>query len=301
VTDALQELAALLGGDVNGNRVSCPGPGHSIGDRSLSVTPAKNDDGFVVHSFAGDDRHACIEHVMSRLDPGKRAALAALGVDLPPSDDPDALERALEERRRRIERAREIWDASVSPFGTPVEAYLWRERHLDLTPDVAGDVIRYHPACPWKDNLTGKVFQAYCMIAAVRDIGTNEIVGVQRTRLSLVGEKLERRMLGIAAGAAVKVDSDDLVTHGLHIGEGIETCLTARQLNLKPVWGLGSKGQIAKFPVLGGIETLTVLAEPDAEAEVRECAQRWYDAKRVVLINRSKIGSDLNDALRGAT
>ena len=63
---SLQELATLLRGNVNGNRgVLAPGPGHSSGDRSMSVTPAKNDDGFTVHSFAGDDCQACIERVRS--------------------------------------------------------------------------------------------------------------------------------------------------------------------------------------------------------------------------------------------
>ncbi len=136
------------------------------------------------------------------------------------------------------------------------------------------------------------------MVAAMRDIWTNEIVGVQRTRLSLIGEKLGRRMLGFASGAAIKLDNDDVVTHGLVIGEGVETCLTARWFNLRPVWALGSKDQIAKFPVLSGVETLTILAEPDAEAKVMECAARWHAAGREVLINRSKIGSDLNDSWR---
>ena len=57
-------------------------------------------------------------------------------------------------------------------------------------------------------------------------------------------------MLGRAKGAAIKLDPDDDVTLGLHIGEGIETCLAARQLGYRPVWALGSAGAIAAFPVL---------------------------------------------------
>jgi hypothetical protein len=138
------------------------------------------------------------------------------------------------------------------------------------------------------------------MVAAMRDIWTNEIVGVQRTRLSLIGEKLGRRVLGFAGGAAVKLDGDADVLGGLYIGEGVETCLTARCFNLRPTWALGSKDQIAKFPVLSGVETLTILAERDAEAKVMECAERWHAAGREVLINRPIGGKDLNDALRGA-
>ena len=45
-----------------------------------------------------------------------------------------------------------------------------------------------------------------------------------------------------------------------HVGEGVETCLAARQLGLRPAWALGSLSQIANFPVLAGIESLTLSA-----------------------------------------
>jgi putative DNA primase/helicase len=137
------------------------------------------------------------------------------------------------------------------------------------------------------------------MIAAFRSIASDEITAIQKTRLTPDGQKVGRRTSGVLSGAAIKFDPDDVVLQGLHIGEGAETCMSGRQFGLRPSWALGSKSQIAKFAVLGGVETLTILAEPDAEAEVRECAQRWHVAGREVLINRSKIGSDLNDALRG--
>ena len=72
------------------------------------------------------------------------------------------------------------------------------------------------------------------MVAAMRSIEGDTITAVHRTRLSPTGEKLGRRMLGIAAGAAVKIDADDTVTMGLAIGEGIETVLAARQLGFRP-------------------------------------------------------------------
>ena len=54
------------------------------------------------------------------------------------------------------------------------------------------------------------------------------------------------------------------------------------------MWALGSKDQIAKFPVLSGVGALTILAEPGAETQVRECAARWHSAGREVLINRAR-------------
>jgi Toprim domain-containing protein len=150
-----------------------------------------------------------------------------------------------------------------------------------------------------KGVAAGKVLRVPCMIAAIRDIRTNEIVAIQRTRLSPVGRKIDRRMWGPAGGAAIKLDADEAATHGLAIGEGTETCLTARQLGLRPAWAIGSKDQIAKFPVLSGIESLTILAEPGAEAQVRVCAEGWRAPGREVLLNRPISGSDLNDAWRG--
>lgn len=102
----------------------------------------------------------------------------------------------------------------------------------------------------------------------------------------------------MAADAAIKLDGDDEVLEGLCIGEGVETCMSGRRFGLGPSWALASKGQIAKFPVLSGVEVLTILAEPDAETEVRDCGQRWHSAGREVLINRAIGGKDLNDALR---
>ena len=53
-----RKMAELLGGEVRGGQVRAPGPGHSAGDRSLSVMlDASAPDGFVVNSFAGDDAH----------------------------------------------------------------------------------------------------------------------------------------------------------------------------------------------------------------------------------------------------
>ena len=61
-------VARALGGDVCGDEVLCPGPGHSNADRSLSVKPKRDAaDGFLVYSFAGDDPILCRDHVRTKL------------------------------------------------------------------------------------------------------------------------------------------------------------------------------------------------------------------------------------------
>ena len=139
------------------------------------------------------------------------------------------------------------------------------------------------------------------MLAALRAIEGDAITAVHRTRLTADGQKIDRRMFGIAAGSAIKLDADDAVTMGLTIGEGIETGLAARQLGFRPAWALGSVGAIASFPVLAGIEALTILAENDdsgaSQRAVQECGQRWHDAGREVVVVEAAAG-DVNDALR---
>jgi hypothetical protein len=67
ISDALpglQQLAKALRGIVNNGQVLAPGPGHSPADRSLAVRPdPKAPDGFLTHSFAGDDPVKCRDHV----------------------------------------------------------------------------------------------------------------------------------------------------------------------------------------------------------------------------------------------
>jgi hypothetical protein len=62
-----RNLARALGGEVHGNQVLAPGPGHSPQDRSLSVRLDEGAlEGFVVHSFANDDPIACRDYVREK-------------------------------------------------------------------------------------------------------------------------------------------------------------------------------------------------------------------------------------------
>jgi putative DNA primase/helicase len=278
----LRAIARALGGEVVGGQVSCPGPGHSPRDRSLRISLDPNAPvGFIVHSLAGDDWRLCRDHVRAR-------------IGLPRERDPrqhgEAHRRSPERRpegddhEMKIASALALWSEGIDPRGTLAERYL-ASRGLDLGDDIAGDVLRWHTP-------TG------AMLALFRDMRADTPKAVSRTFLDRDGTKIERKFLGPVRGSAVKLDSDENVLGGLHIGEGIETCLAARQFGLKPAWALGSKSAIRAFPVTSGVEALTIYTEPDAEREIETCATRWDAAGREVLINRAIGGKDLNDALR---
>ena len=199
-----------------------------------------------------------------------------------------------EDEGHRIDRALALWQASEATSGTPAERYLV-SRCLPLAPsDPANDALRFHPACPF-----GSGKRLPCMVALMRDIATDEPCGIHRTALSARGEKIGRRMLGRAGGAAIKLDPDSHVASGLVVGEGIETVLSARRFGLSPAWAMSSSGAIAAMPVLSGIEALTILSENDdaSRKAVQQCTVRWSAAGREVTTIRSRLGNDLNDHL----
>jgi hypothetical protein len=124
----------------------------------------------------------------------------------------------------------------------------------------------------------------------MRHIYDNRLTAVHRTFLSADGRSKApgqaKMMLGDARDAAIKLSPDDQVTAGLGICEGIETGLALLDRGWAPIWALGSAGGISRFPVLDGIEALTIFADQDetGTAAARTCADRWAAAGREVRI-----------------
>src|SRR5262249_38194060 len=68
ILPSINKIAEVFGGDVANGEALVPGPGHSAEDRSLSIKlDSAAPDGFVVHSFAGDNAIACRDHVRRKL------------------------------------------------------------------------------------------------------------------------------------------------------------------------------------------------------------------------------------------
>lgn len=244
----------------------------------------------MVHAFApGDDWRECRDYVAGRL--GLQQGSGRQVGDLPDRSPPSPA--------RRIEQAQQIWHAARDPRGTLVERYL-AGRGLELPDHVALTSLRYHPACPWRDEQIGMTIKVPAMIAAMRSLETHQITAVHRTRLTEDGRKVDRRMLGVAGGAAIMLDPVEGAQ--LAIGEGIESCLAGRQLGFSPVWALASAGAVGAFPILNGIAKLTILGERDhaSETAVTACHGNWVHAGRTVVVALPKVGEDMNDALRAA-
>src|SRR6202011_2803471 len=107
-------VARALGGEVCGREVLAPGPGHSAKDRSLSVKLSPHaPDGFLAHSFAGDDWQTCRDYIASRLDffGLKAAKLPAR----PEPREPRQIEP--DDEKSRTQRALKIWRESIRESG----------------------------------------------------------------------------------------------------------------------------------------------------------------------------------------
>ena len=101
---------------------------------------------------------------------------------------------------------------------------------------------------------------------------------------------------------------DECVEQGLVLGEGVETVLAAatriERLGtlLRPAWAAGDTSHMRDFPVLAGIEALTLLVDHDANSAgqnaAAECARRWAAAGREVIRLTPRQSGDFNDIVR---
>ena len=91
-------------------------------------------------------------------------------------------------------------------------------------------------------------------------------------------------------------------TQGLAVGEGLETVLAGIVKGFRPAWALGDASNIENFPVISGIEALTILVDNDVsrrgQRAALECSRRWTRAGREVLrAIPNHAGYDFNDLL----
>jgi hypothetical protein len=193
--------------------------------------------------------------------------------------------------------ALDLWREAVPVAGTIAASYL-DFRGLVLPAGIDDTVLRFHPHCP-----CGQKTRLPCVVALLRDIHTDKPRAIQRTALSSADGKIGRMTLGPKAGAAIKLSADADVTHLLTIGEGLETTLAGMLLGYRPAWAVGDTGELSKFPVLSGIESLTILVDHDksgaGQRAALECSSRWTGAGREVFrIIPERCGDDVNDIVQ---
>jgi hypothetical protein len=155
-----------------------------------------------------------------------------------------------------------MWQEAIALPGTLGERYFLEYRRLDIRGVDLGHVLRWHGRCQ-------------CVVALMTTAVEHKPTGIHRTFLNADGGKRERKMLGPAG--VVRLSRDDAVTLGLGVTEGIEDGLAVLLSGWTPMWAAGSAGAIRRFPVLAGIDSLTIFADADSAglAAAQECEGRW--------------------------
>jgi hypothetical protein len=236
-----------------------------------------------------------------------------------PTPRPRQIDRArqdaeeAEHQRRCLTSARRIIAEMVPIIGTPGEAYLRDMRGIDVA--ALSDVLERRGPLGWHRSLYfnqpdpeeplhefhGRRFPA--IIAVMSDAASAVPTGaISRTYIGADGTKIGKaKTLGQPRGI-IRLSPNHDVGLGLHLAEGLETALSAMALGLKPVWATGDTGLMKSFPVLDGIDALTIIADHDAygqgEHAAQQAASRWRHAGREARILMPRDPGDLNDATR---
>jgi putative DNA primase/helicase len=167
----------------------------------------------------------------------------------------------------RIAPALQLWRESVPICGSLGERYFVEHRKLAIGSLALDHAVRWHP-------------RVRAVVALMTHPVTGAHVGVHRTFLDASGAKTGRKMLG--RQGVIRLPPDDEVTGGLGVTEGLEDGIAVLLSGWRPVWCATSAGAIARFPVVSGIEAITVFADAD-EAGLKAaatCCDHWRSAGR---------------------
>jgi hypothetical protein len=251
MTAQLKSWARALGGEVSGRGVTCPGPGHSARDRSLSITPSAGaPSGFLVHSFAGDDPIDCLDYVRARLglpefSPGRpRKPLGG-------QSEPVGYMGCAEPKKAA---------GKLSGDDEPTRkaaAWLWRSVRKPITEVVSSrgqGLSRPDPAdarlSPAERQVSARHDRrfGFCDEQEPGLITPPELVtGVHLTRLTMEGDKAPidpvKKTLGPSVGLPIVLaPANDLLA--IDITEGIETGLSVLEWRGTGVWVAGTAGRM---------------------------------------------------------
>ncbi len=288
-----RNIAKALGGKYSNSGWIATCPAHDDRTPSLSIRDASNGK-TLLKCHAGCKQLDIISALRFQglwdIEPRRGLstfAITEISVIAPPND--------------RSASAMALWAEARSLDGSVGLTYL-ANRGVDLgaLPPELHRALRWHPSCPWEG------VRHACMIALFTDAITGQPKAIHRTAINQAGEKIGRKVLGPMAGCVIRLWPDETVTDGLVLGEGIETTLVAatqiehRGTYLRPAWAAGSAGSLAKFPVLAGVKSLTLLVDNDesgaGQRAAEECSAKWTAAGREVFrLVPKAVGVDFND------
>ncbi len=230
-----------------------------------------------------------------------RVAIAGRGHELPRVRPPENTSR--EAVRPPVPPPWPLWEASLPIEPDTIAARYLEARGCALPPP--DSALRWTPAACHPCGYVGPA-----LVALVTAALTGERMTLHRTWLKPDGSgkaDIERpRLLWPElpkAGGVVRLWPE--VTMGLGLAEGIESTLAAGRF-FAPMWATIDAGNLAAFPVLVGIGSLTIFADHDVpnprtgrragNEAASSCARRWTEAgKEARIFLPPREGQDIAD------
>jgi putative DNA primase/helicase len=272
---AARGLTKALGGRWCGSYGLARCPTHDDREPSLKVRDdAAKLDGIDVHCFAGCSWQEVKGELQRQqlltepaLDGGRRAvASAGRGVVRDMSSVARPSPSGPDDAQCRIDLTLRIWREAVPLKDTLGLRYFTEVRGLHIGSLELDHAVRWHN----REDM---------IVALMTDPITGAPTGIYRTFLAKDATKISRRMLGHQG--VIRLSRGE-VTLGLGVTEGIEDGLAVLLSGWSPLWCATSAGGIERFPVLRGIESLTIFADVDQVGmrAAQVCASRWIEAGR---------------------
>ncbi|WP_291837896.1 toprim domain-containing protein [Brevundimonas sp.] len=255
----LKHIVAALGGELycGGRRANVPAPGHSTGDRSVSLL--LDGDRLIIHGFGAAGWRAVREDLLGRglID----AACRPTASPASSAQAPASHLAARPDRRARLAAAQRIWAGAADLTEGCVS-----HRHLvgRAVRTLPGDLcdLRHHPAAPvsvfrpegaTRPALVARISDGAGVLTAV------ELVYLEPNGRMAKGLRLPRKTVGILPpGSAVRLAP---VAQTLVVGEGVMTVLSAAAHFRLPGWALLSAHNLSAW--IAPLEARRVLVAAD--------------------------------------
>ena len=295
---SLRTIVQVLGGDLydRGCRANIPAPGHSAGDRSVSLLFREGR--IIVHTFGDGDWRVVLDHLRSHglVDANNAPTSVSKGKARP------ALGVVGASDAERLRAARRFWEGGRALAGTLSERHC-RLRHIERVlpgPEVA----RHNSEAPVSAYGEGRLRRPALLVGVSDSHGA--FTAVEVTYLAASGRRamdlrLSRKTVGsVPPGTAVRIDP---AAPEMLVAEGFFTTLSASECFALPGWALMSTRNLRSWSAPEGVRSVLIAADrgKDGEASAETLRLRLVrQGVRVQVALPPEPHGDWNEAARPA-